>query len=240
MPVGPDSPARPDQPSTMATKLLAALMAALAIAAGGLGTASGRIGQTKWPLDPHLNKPLWACPSCRRAETSQLDASWRPAAGRNPTVRAADGKCAAAAASCSRGGVAPSSHKNRAESRCPCNCNDAGGMLGEHRLLAGPVAWHSAASDCQLTTAPAWPAPLCCAICLQHDDSIPSSSYAMLKSLTAGKRTASGCPLVGTLFVCTQCYSRNGEPVVGAGERAAQQEDSRQLEVGPGALATKP
>lgn len=33
----------------------------------------------------------------------------------------------------------------------------------------------------------------------------------MLKSLTAGKRTASGCPLVGTLFVCTQCYARNSE-----------------------------
>ncbi|KAL4420271.1 hypothetical protein ABPG77_005611 [Micractinium sp. CCAP 211/92] len=46
-------------------------------------------------------------------------------------------------------------------------------------------------------------------VLLTHDDSIPSSSYAMLKSLTAGKRTASGCPLVGTLFVCTQCYSRN-------------------------------
>ncbi|KAL4439995.1 hypothetical protein ABPG75_002996 [Micractinium tetrahymenae] len=46
-------------------------------------------------------------------------------------------------------------------------------------------------------------------VLLTHDDSIPSSSHAMLKSLTAGKRTASGCPLVGTLFVCTQCYAQN-------------------------------
>lgn len=82
----------------MATKLLAVMLAALAIAAGGLGPAFGLTMQPTLALIPLTQQGLaGAWPSCRCAEAPQPDASRWPGAGRYSPVRPFDGKCAATA-----------------------------------------------------------------------------------------------------------------------------------------------
>lgn len=45
-------------------------------------------------------------------------------------------------------------------------------------------------------------------VLLTHDDSVSHETHAMMQSLTAGKRTASGCNLTATMFVCTNCFAQ--------------------------------